>query len=259
MKKNQNPIRLIARIDVRNGYHIKTINGEGVKKLRTIEESLERFTKGVNEHDEILLIDAVSSLYGFDNWLIRQDNKHMYCPIPFSIGGGVASVDMAISTLEKGADKIVVNTAAIAKPKLLSDISNICGRQAVVLQIDTRKINNIYRCFINGSRELSNLTVENWLQQAQDNGVGEIHVTCINSEGVDATFPDDLADLCRSNTQLPLIVSGGIRSALDMKNLRLKFEINAFSFSSITNHLGLTVEQIRRDLLTLGESVRCPH
>ncbi len=251
-------MRLIARVDVRNGFHIKTINCEGVEKLRKIEESVELFSQGTNEHDEIILIDAVASLYGFDNWLIRQTSKHMYCPIPLSIGGGVSSVDMAISTLERGADKIVINTAAIANPKLLESISSVCGRQAVILQVDAKKINGSYKCFTHGARELSNFTVEDWLHQAQDSGVGEVHVTSIDTEGIDDSFPEDLAGLCKSSTQLPLIISGGVGCSLDMQKIRQKFEIDAFSFSSITNRLNINIEKVRHELSMLGEDVRCP-
>ena len=251
-------MRLIARIDVRNGYHIKTINCEGVEKIRPVEESTDIFSQGDNEHDEILLIDTVASLYGFDNWLIRQSNKHVYCPIPLAIGGGVSSVDIAISTLDRVADKIVINTAAVRSPQLLEKIANVCGRQAVILQIDTKKINDYYKCFTHGARELSNFSLTDWLSQAQDRGVGEVHVTSIDSEGIDEPFPNDLAELCRSNTQLPLIISGGIGTSEEMRNYHHQFEIDAFSFSSITNRFNIAVKEIRQQLLKFGEEVRCP-
>jgi len=251
-------MRLIARVDVRNGFHIKTINCEGVEKIREASESIKLFSSGDNEHDEIIFIDTVASLYGFDNWFIRENQEHVYCPIPLSIGGGVSSVDIALQTLERGADKIVLNTAAIENPSLLEKISNLCGRQAVILQIDTKKINGEYMCFTHGARELSNYSVADWLKQAQSLGVGEIHITSIDSEGIDKAFPDDLADLCKTNTPLPLIISGGLRSSEDLCRFRREFEIDSFSFSSIVNRLNFKLVEIREQLLSSGEEVRCP-
>ena len=251
-------MRLIARIDVRNGMQIKTINCEGVSEIRNINESLKLFSQGKNEHDELILIDTVASLYGFDNWLLRNENEHLYCPIPLAIGGGINSLDAAIKTLSKGADKILINTWAIENPYILEEISNFCGRQALVLQVDALKVDGKYVCFTNGGREKSSIKVADWVKNASSIGVGEIHVTSISTEGTNKNFPLDLAELCTLNTCLPLIISGGIRSAIHIKELHDKFGIEAFSFSSLTNVLDINLNQLRCALIEIGMKVRCP-
>ena len=250
-------IRLIARIDVRNGYHIKTVNCEGVKKIRLVEESLKYYSLA-DEHDELIVIDAVASLYGNPNWLLCNQVDFFYTPIPLSIGGGINSVESALKTLEKGADKIIVNSAAIENPKLIEDIASICGRQALVLQIDAKLINNDYLCLTHGARELSKFKVSEWIQMAQDNGAGEVHVTSIDSEGTDTTFPEKLAQICAEHTDLPIILSGGIREAAQIKRINEKFGINSFSFSSITNRIGLTAGHLRSQLNSIGITCRQP-
>lgn len=251
-------MRLIARVDVRNGMHIKTIQCEGVQNLRRVNETLRIYSSGKDEHDEIILIDVVASLYGYENWLIRENNDHLYCPIPLAIGGGIDSVEKAIQTISKGADKVVINTAAIGNPRLIERIANFCGKQAIVLQIDTKKIDGIYKCFTYGGREMTSVRLFDWVKDASELGVGEIHLTSIDTEGIDKGFPLDLAEICTRNTNLPLIVSGGIRSAEQIKEINDKFGIEAFSFSSLTNILGLDLSEIRLKLKMLGLEVRCP-
>ena len=251
-----NLIRLIARVDARNGFHIKTINCEGVQKLRTIEESINLYSEGENVHDEILLIDSVASLYGFKNWLLRTQNNYYYCPIPLSIGGAISSPKDALETLQKGADKIVVNTAAINNPNLLEQISNVCGRQAVILQIDAKFINDKYMCFTHGTRELSSFSVKDWISCSHSNGVGEIHLTSIDSEGTSNEFPEDLISLSISSTDLPIIISGGIRSSEQISKINKKFGIDSFSMSSLTNICNRNLHSVREDLIKLGHIVR---
>jgi len=253
-------IRLMARLDARNGNHIKTIQCEGVRKIRPVIESLNDFSVGVNEFDEIMVLDTVASLYGFSNWLLRQhEYEFFYSAIPLSIGGAISSVDDVKQTLAKGADKVVLNTAAINCPRLLEQLAAVVGSQALVLQIDSRKISDKYYCFTNGARELSKYSLEDWIGIAGKNGVGEIHLTSIETEGSDADFPSDLARLARSLTDLPLIISGGINSCKIIAEYYHDYEINAFSISSMINRLGRATSDIRQELDALGVPVRLPN
>lgn len=251
-------IRLIARIDSRNLNHIKTIQCEGVKVLRPVVESLALFSSGPNEHDEILVIDNVASLYGVSNWLTKFSQDHHYVPLPMAIGGGLNSIESATRTLSLGADKLVVNTHAISDPEFLSRLSEQFGRQALILQIDSRHINNDYYCFTHGARELSQYSVSDWIKTAQDYGVGEIFVTSIDSEGTSKEFPHDLAEIVASSTSLPIIISGGIRSPHLVSQMFNEFNIQAFCFSSLTNKLNVSLLDFRKTLLSMGVPVRLP-
>lgn len=251
-------IRLIARIDSRNLNHIKTVQCEGVKVIRPVIESLSLFSSGSNEHDEILVIDNVASLYGVGNWLTKFSQEHHYAPLPLAIGGGISTIDEAINTLRLGADKVVLNTSAIASPSLLDALSERLGRQALILQVDTRKINGDYFCFTHGARELSKYKVSEWLQMAQERGVGEVFVTSIDTEGCNRYFPNDLASIAAENTNLPIILSGGINNANQIAFLHHTFKIDAFCFSSIVNSKNISVQSLRQELLSLGLPIRKP-
>ena len=248
-------IRLISRVDIRNGYHIKTVKCEGVHKLRPVADSLHLFSHGLNEYDEIICIDNVASLYGFQNWLLRED-RHYYCPIPLSVGGAITTVSDAKKTLRIGADKIVINTAGLSNPFLLREISQYCGRQAVVLQVDAKQYSDSYICATHGARELSMISVEEWLSMAYDLGVGEVHITSVDSEGTSTRFPDRLAEIAFSVSQLPVILSGGIRSSRDIAHFANNYGASAFSLSSIPNLHGINISTLRLDLISQGLSVR---
>lgn len=251
-------IRLIARIDVRNGQHIKTIRCEGTRILRPINESIALFSSGRQAFDEIVLLDSVATLYGYENWLLREQETFVFCPLPLSIGGATSSPDLAKRTLQSGADKIIVNSAAIEDPTLIEKIANVCGRQAVILQIEAKLVDNCYRCCTHGSRELTHRCVKSWIASAQQMGAGEIHLTSVDCEGIDSPFPCDLAEIARSSTSLPIIVSGGINTALQIQQLNKTYGINSFSLSSIPNRLNIPIDQLRRELSDLGETVRWP-
>ena len=218
--------------------------------------TIELYSKGANQHDEIIIIDSVASLYGFKNWLLRNDHKHFYCPIPLSIGGAIGSSIDAINTLHKGADKLIINTSAIEKPQNIEEISSICGRQAVILQVDCKKVSKKYMCFTHGGRELSNYSTIDWIRSAQEYGCGEIHLTSIDTEGTTQMFPEDLAELSFSSTRLPLIISGGIRKASQISKLHSKYGINSFSMSSMTNIVGTKIIKLREQLVAMGHEIR---
>ena len=251
-------IRLIARIDARNGQHIKTIRCEGTKVLRDVTESISLFSSGPQAFDEIMLLDNVATLYGYENWLLREQEAFLFCPLPLSIGGAINSQDLAKRTLQSGADKIIVNSGAIADPNLIERLAKVCGRQAVVLQIDAKLVDNCYRCCTHGSRELSNQCAKSWIASAQQMGAGEIHLTSVDSEGIDSPFPIDLAEIARSSTSLPIIVSGGINTAIQIQQLRKTYCINSFSLSSIPNRLDIPIDKLSQELSDLGETVHWP-
>jgi len=251
-------IRLIARIDARNGQHIKTIRCEGTRVLRPINESIALFSGGPQACDEVMILDNVATLYGYENWLLREQETFLFCPIPMSIGGAISSPDLAKRTLQTGADKVIVNSAAIKDPTLLEKIAKVCGRQAVILQVDAKLVDNCYRCCTHGSRELSHQCAKSWIASAQQMGAGEIHLTSVDSEGIDSPFPHDLAEIACSSTSLPIIVSGGFTAASQIQAIRKTYGINSFSLSSIPNRLNIPIDKVRMELSDLGETVRWP-
>ena len=249
------PLRLIARLDVRNGNHIKTIMCEGVRIINTVESSISKFIGIDNQADEIFIIDTVASLYGKDNWLLRH-NDYLYSSIPLSISGGISSLQHVERTLALGADKISVNTSAIESPHLLSKISDSIGRQSLVLQVDAKIIDDKYMCMTRGGREVSGFEVKDWISCSASHGVGEIFLTCVDTEGTTKGFPFQLADIAFDSTVLPITLSGGIRTSDQIESIYKTYMPSAIALSSAVNILGHSFNDLRESLSDLGIPVR---
>lgn len=181
-----------------------------------------------------------------------------FCSLPVAIGGGIANTEDALEIIERGADKVVINSAAIKDPRILRDLALKVGKQAVVVQIDAKKVAGSFFCATHGAREVSRVELSDWLAELKNSEIGEIHLTSVDSEGTSSEFPDDLLRLVCGLVQVPLIVSGGLRSPSQISRIRRNYGVDAFSFSSMTNTLGRTLTDIRSELVELGEEVRVP-
>ena len=128
-------------------------------------------------------MDTVASLYGRNHLseIIKRTVKNVFVPI--TVGGGIRSVKDAISLLKSGADKIAINTAAVKKPSLINEIVRELGIEMLRLSIEAKKINNFWEVYIENGRQPTGISVQDWVLETSDRGVGEILVTSIDNEG----------------------------------------------------------------------------
>ena len=155
-------------------------------------------------------MDLVASLYGRNNLIeiIKIASKDIF--IPITVGGGIRSVGDAKKLFLSGADKVAINTAAIAKPSLISDLSREFGSQAVVLSIEAKKIGkDKWEAFTNNGREQTGLDVVEWSKIGTDKGAGEILLTSVDMEGTKKGFDYDLIKKVSEIVGVPVIASGG--------------------------------------------------
>ena len=174
-------MRIIARLDIKNEKLIKGVMMEGLRVLGNASEFAYKYQKmGVSE---IFYVDNVASLYGRNNLtsLIKEHVKN--CRIPVTVGGGISSIDNVYKLMQVGADKIVINTSALNDPKLIKDIADIFGSQAIAVSIQTIKIGNNYELRTHGGREKNNEDIIEWIKKIQDLGCGEIFITAIHRDG----------------------------------------------------------------------------
>ena len=196
--------RLIARLDIKGEHLIKTIRLEGVKRLGDPREYARRYdAQGI---DEILYVDAVASLYGRNNLsdLLRRTADG--CFVPLTAAGGIRSVSDVQLLLREGADKVAVNTAAIKRPKLITEIAEGFGSQCVSLQLDYKS----GEAYCDGGREATGRDALEWEEEAVSLGAGEIIATSIDREGTgtgcDVEFLKRLSDL----VPIPVVAAGGV-------------------------------------------------
>lgn len=203
--------RLIARLDCRNGDLIKTIRCEGVRRVGDPAE----FARDYNAQgiDEVFYLDTVASLYGRNSLhgLVERATADAFCPV--TVGGGVNSLDCAKALFRSGADKIAINSAAIRRPELITEIARKYGSQAVVLQLDAKCKGDGWEAYCDGGRQPTGFSATQWATEAVERGAGEILVTSIDREGTRAGF--DLA-LIRALSPLPVpvVAAGGFGAPL---------------------------------------------
>ena len=211
-------MRIIARLDIKNFNLIKSRNLEGLKVVGDPNLYASKYySEGA---DELIFMDLVASLYNRNSLyeIIKQASKNIF--IPFTVGGGIRSIDDALKIFDSGADKIAINTAAIKDPNLIKVLSKRFGSQAIVLSIEAKKINEKkWEAYIECGRQDTGIDVVDWAKKNADNGAGEILLTSIDQEGTSKGFDFGLIDAVTSAVNLPLLASGGFGSLNDIEKI----------------------------------------
>tara|TARA_B100001063_G_scaffold193851_1_gene185293 strand:+ start:2582 stop:4042 length:1461 start_codon:yes stop_codon:yes gene_type:complete len=203
--------RLIGRLDIKGSRLIKGIRFEGLRVLGDPAESALRYYKA--GADELLYLDVVASLYGRNGLadLLRSTSRNVF--IPVTAGGGIRSVDDAKSLLSAGADKIAINTAALQRPELITELASSFGKQCVVASIQARRTGSgTWEAMSNAGRERSGEDVLSWIQKVQQLGAGEILLSSIDQDGTCLGPDHELLVAASEIAQVPLVFSGGFAS-----------------------------------------------
>lgn len=203
-------LRLIARLDIKGPNLIKGIHLEGLRIIGDPQEHARRYYDA--GADELIYMDVVASLYGRNSLtdIVRYTAENVF--IPLTVGGGIRSVEDVRTMLRSGADKIAINTAAIGRPELISEIAERFGSQCVVVSIEAkrRQGGNGWECFTDNGREHTGLDPVAWAERAMKLGAGEILLTSIDQEGTRKGFDVELIGAVNSAISIPLIASGGM-------------------------------------------------
>lgn len=239
-------LRIIARLDIKNSNLIKSINLEG---LKIIGDPNEYARKYYNEGaDEILFMDCVATLYGRNNLseIIKNSTKDIFVPI--SVGGGLRSLEDVRIMLNSGADKVVINTAAVSNPNFISKLANSIGSQSIIISIEAKRHNQGWEVYTSNGRDPTGKDVVDWAKQVEELGAGEILLTSIDQEGTRRGFDVDLNKAVTSVTSLPVICSGGFGKIEHAKKLKNECEIGAIALADALHYNRLTVIEIKKKL-----------
>ncbi|MCW3482244.1 imidazole glycerol phosphate synthase cyclase subunit [Neisseriaceae bacterium JH1-16] len=208
-------VRLIARMDIKGKNLIKGVHLEGLRVIGSPQEYAQKYYEaGI---DEIIYMDAVASLYGRNNLshIVEETAKGVF--VPMTVGGGIRSIDDAHHLLRSGADKVAVNTAAIANPMLITDIARRFGSQCMVLSIEAKQVGpDRWEAYTDNGRERTGLDVMDWVRQGVSLGAGEILLTSVDKEGTRKGFDIELVRAVTSLVNVPVIASGGMGKADDL-------------------------------------------
>ena len=248
-------IRLIARLDIKGENLIKGIHLEGMRVIGSPNEYAHKYyNQGA---DELIFMDTVASLYGRNHLgdIIKSVAKDIF--IPMTVGGGIRSIKDAIKILRLGADKVAVNTAAVTRPELISEISNALGSQAMVLSVEAKKIeSNKWEVYTDNGRESTGIDVIEWLIKGEDLGAGEILLTSVDCEGTRKGFDLDLIKAATDSISIPVIASGGMGKYQDLYDAVYNADADAIAMADILHYNRLTFDEIRKESTASGIIVR---
>ena len=202
------PVRIIARLDIKGPNVVKGVHLEGLRVVGKPGELARRYyEQGI---DEIVYMDIVASLYGRNNILAVVEETARDVFVPLTVGGGIRSLDDIVAALRNGADKVAVNTAAVARPSFLKEAAEAFGSQCIVLSVEAkRRAPGKWEALTDNGRETTGVGVLDWVVEAERLGAGEILITSVDQEGTKAGFDAELIDAIHARVRIPVIACGG--------------------------------------------------
>ncbi|MDE6341416.1 MAG: imidazole glycerol phosphate synthase subunit HisF [Muribaculaceae bacterium] len=246
--------RIIPCLDVKNGRTVKGINFEGLADVGDPVELGARYAR--EGADELVYLDISASREGRATFTRLVENIARHINIPFTVGGGISSVEDAARLLDAGADKITVNSAAVADPDLISQLSARYGSQFVVVAIDAKTVEGVWRVTTHGGTRLTERELFSWAHEVEERGAGEIMFTSMDHDGTRRGYPCDVfARLCDS-LKIPVIASGGAGSAEDIAEVLSAGHADAALAASIFHYGETSVAELKSVLAAKGISVR---
>jgi cyclase len=199
--------RIIPCLDVKDG---RTVKGVNFVNIRDAGDAVELGALYASEGaDELVFLDITATNEKRKTLVELVTKVAAKINIPFTVGGGIISVEDVNVLLNAGADKVSINTAAIKRPALITEIAKQFGTQCTVLAVDAKFENDNWFVYLNGGRVATSLNAIEWMRQAIDLGAGEILLTSINHDGTKQGFANDLIKQVESFSSVPVIASGG--------------------------------------------------
>jgi len=251
--------RIIACLDVRDGRVVKGIQFVDIIDAGDPAELAHRHAAA--GADEIVLLDITATHEGRGTLLETVKRTAAALFVPFTVGGGVRSAEDANAVFNAGADKVSINSAAIARPALIGEIGASFGAQAVIVAIDARRgplgVADA-EVYVNGGRKPTGLRVVDWAQEAEQRGAGEILLTSMNTDGMRNGFDCELTAAVSAAVQIPVIASGGAGSAAHFAEVFSRGRADAALAASIFHFGVIDSRELKADLQRAGVSVRLP-
>lgn len=233
--KRMKTVRIIPRLDIKGPNLVKGIHLEGLRALGDPAVFAKYYYE--NGADEILLMDVVASLYERNSLhdLIKHISKDIF--IPLSVGGGLRTIEDINNVLRSGADKVVLNTAAIRNPDFIKNAVNKFGSSTISIAIEAIKQDDgIYTAFTDNGREYTGLKSLEWAKKIQKLGVGEIILTSVDNEGTGNGFNHDFINDIMSASSVPIVVHGGAGSKEDILDIINKSKCDAVCCASLFHY-----------------------
>jgi imidazole glycerol-phosphate synthase subunit HisF len=246
--------RIIPCLDIKNGKTVKGINFLDIKDVGDPVELGSLYAKMGADELVFLDITATNEKRKTLSELVTRIAKHIN--IPFTVGGGISSVEDVSVLLSCGADKISVNTSAVRNPQLISDLSKQFGSQCVVLAIDTKYIEGEWYVFLNGGRIPTDIKTIDWAKKAVALGAGEILLTSMNHDGTKNGFALDITKAVSEAVNVPVIASGGAGNMEHFVDVFNAGKADAALAASIFHYKEIDIQELKQFLKKNNVEIR---
>lgn len=233
---------------------MKGINFEGLADVGDPVELGARYA--MEGADELVYLDISASREGRNTFTELVGRIAERINIPFTVGGGISSVEDASRLLDAGADKITINSAAVANPDLITEISARYGRQFVVVAIDAKEIDGVWRVTTHGGSRLTEKELFSWASEVESRGAGEIMFTSMDHDGTRSGYPCATFSRLCTELSIPVIASGGAGSAQDIAKVLSEGKADAALAASIFHYGEITISELKEVLRNQGIEVR---
>ncbi|MFD2550903.1 imidazole glycerol phosphate synthase subunit HisF [Bizionia sediminis] len=238
--------RIIPCLDIKNGRTVKGVNFVDLKDAGDPIVLAKKYAQlGA---DELVFLDISATLEGRSTWLQTVLEIAKEINIPFTVGGGVRSVADVNMLLQSGADKVAINSAAIKNPELISLLAKKFGKQCIVIAIDAKPINGIWKVHLAGGTKATDLDLFDWAKTVENLGAGEILFTSMAHDGTKKGFANKALAALSETVNIPIIASGGAGSVADFITVFKSGKADAALAASVFHFNTIQINQLKQML-----------
>ncbi len=246
--------RIIPCLDVKNG---RTVKGTNFLNLRDAGDPVELGARYSEEGaDELVFLDISATLEERSTFLQMVERVAEAIQIPFTVGGGIRTVDDIVRALDAGADKVSLNSAALARPELVNEASKRVGSQSVVVAIDVKRSNINWTVWTKAGTEPTGRDALMWAKEVVDRGAGELLVTSMDRDGTTSGYDTELLKALSDVVNVPVIASGGAGTMEHARDAILQGHADAVLAASIFHYRKITIKELKQFLQSQGIPVR---
>ena len=239
--------RIIPCLDIKEGQTVKGINFENLKYAGDPVELAKKYSSQGADELVFLDISATNEKRKTIVELVEKVAKNVF--IPFTVGGGISSIEDIRLILNAGADKISINSAAVKNPQLISDCVNYFGSQCIVVAIDAKRTDNDYHVHINAGKKNTGIKLLNWAKEVEQRGAGEILLTSMDYDGTQKGFDIEMNKFVSQNVNIPVIASGGAGpNSEHFRDVFEKTQVDAALAASIFHYDTLPITKLKSEL-----------
>ena len=246
--------RIIPCLDIKDGRTVKGVNFIDLRDAGDPVELAELYAK--SGADELVFLDITATEQKRKTLAEMVRRVAEKVNIPFTVGGGISSVEDVDILLKNGADKVSVNSSAVKRPELINELSAKFGSQCITVAIDARQVNGEWLVHLVGGKVPTDINLFDWAKEVEERGAGEILFTSMNNDGTKSGFANEALAVLSSALKIPIIASGGAGNMQHFTDVFLKGKADAALAASVFHFKEIEIKDLKEELRRNGIEVR---